>query len=271
MSLDADAFQHPAAERPRARRRSTSRRHRMNIRAATLGLAVICSCAIFQAHAQPFTSDEQVGQWMTYYYRAPDPGRIADAVRYMSQAGLLKKVPPPVIGFIAGTLGAQPQSAMALVNQLTFLPEDDQPVLVLGVWYSGLVDAKPMLQELLSWMPRQKAHIDHLLKNTPPRIVDLPPEQGAWVLDVLWGNFMATGGEEPIKRIIGVLPWSEVRGDIPRLLVGGAARWSLTSNAVQHDRVFEICKLQTSAQNPQVGAILNEVIRNAEAERASKK
>jgi hypothetical protein len=58
-------------------------------------------------------------------------------------------------------------------------------------------------------------------------LAEIPLNQGAWVLDALWGRYFATGSSAPVERIAEALPWSEVKGDVGRLLVGGAAKWSL--------------------------------------------
>lgn len=236
---------------------------------ATLGFLLAAAVA----HAQPFTDVEQAGQWLTHYYRKPEPDRLPDALRILSAAGLLKpdKGASPMTGFIAGVLTAQPQSARALANRLSFLPEDEQPVLLLGLWYSGVPDAKAVLKELATTMPAQSARIEFLTGTPAPRIVEMPPDQGAWVLDAWWGYFLATGDELPVRAVIAVLPWTQVRGDVGRLATGGAARWSLVSNAVQHDRVLAICKAQLKAQPPEVAKLLAEVVQAAEAERAGRK
>ena len=99
----------------------------------------------------------------------------------------------------------------------------------------------------------------------------IPLEQGAWVLDALWGNFMATGNKAPVQRIMTTLPWIDVKGDINRLLIGGAARWSLTSNAVQHQRIMQFCEEDVSTQSKKVAAKLREVIANAKKELESER
>ena len=106
--------------------------------------------------------------------------------------------------------------------------------------------------------------IEHLLANGPLGLLEIPLEQGPWVLDALWGYFMAAGDEAPVARIITALPWVNIRGDVPRLLVGGAARWPLISNAVQHDRVMAVCRKEVTTQSTEVKVVLTEVIASAE-------
>ena len=75
---------------------------------------------------------------------------------------------------------------------------------------------------------------------------------------------MATGDDAPVVRIISALPWINVRGDVSRLLVGGAARWSLISNAIQHKTVMATCRKELANQPKEVSEVLREVIAEAE-------
>lgn len=94
-------------------------------------------------------------------------------------------------------------------------------------------------------------------------IQQIPLEQGPWVLDALWGNFMATGNAEPVARIMEALPWLDAKGEARKLLVAGAARWSLTSYAKQHKKVMAICESEIKTQPPAVQVKLKSVISGA--------
>lgn len=69
-----------------------------------------------------------------------------------------------------------------------------------------------------------------------------PEPTSARNLDFLWSEFMANGREETIKKIIGTLEYPAV-GD--NLLIIGAAKWSLASNANKHQRVYEIIQKES--------------------------
>lgn len=213
-----------------------------------------------------FSKSEDLGNWITYYYKSPDSTRVAQAVLFASQNGFFKdgKASPPFFGFLAGWFSQNRSSAEALVEQLVELPAADQPVLVLGLWYSAIPESKALLTKYASRLPSQEALIAQLAASGQPSILEIPIEQGPWVLDALWGNFMATGSEAPVARIVSALPWATIKGDIPRLLVGGSAKWSLTSNAVQHPRVLEICRQLLPRSAKEVVAPLKTVIRDAE-------
>jgi hypothetical protein len=236
--------------------------------------ALACLAASLTLAAAPmFSSREALVQWFTYYYQKPEPAKVGDAMAEASRRGLYRggTNAPPWFGFLAGALAKSPMTAAATVKRLATLPESDQPIAVFGIWYSGLPQTKPLLEQVARDMPAQKGIVEQLSATAAPRMIDIPLEQGGWVLDMLWGNFIATGDEAPILRIISALPWSQTRGNSARMTVGGSARWSLTANAALHPRVMEICRREVKSQPPEVARVLADVIRNAEDEISRKR
>ena len=106
--------------------------------------------------------------------------------------------------------------------------------------------------------------------GTNPSALEQPAQLDPGGLDDLWAAFFATGDTKYVKEIIEVLPWSEVRGDVNRLLTGGAARWSLASNAYQHGRVLALCQEVVSTFRGPTRRILEEIISQARAELVKK-
>lgn len=212
-----------------------------------------------------FQSQKEVSQWLTFYYQKPEPDRLSDFITYMSMTGALDNpnTLPPIFGFLSGTFRNNPNRVSSWVNQLSYLKEQHLGVVVLGLWYAALPNSQKMAYAIIEKHPKLKPNLEFLYKGAPMTIEQIPLEQGPWVLDALWGSFMATGSSTPVERIITTLPWSDVKGDINRLLVGGSARWSLTSNAVQHKRVLEICEGVAKTQSTEVAAKLGEVIADA--------
>lgn len=215
-----------------------------------------------------FKSQEELTTWFTYYYQKPEPAKIPDAIVYMSEAGWFEKknTISPIFGFLSGGFRDNPKQISEWVEKLGSLKEKHLGVVILGLWYANLPAAQKLVYEILEKHPTLKQEYSYLYKGTPMSIVQIPLEQGPWVLDALWGNFMATGSKEPVKRIMSTLPWVDVKGDINRMLVGGTARWSLTSNAVQHQRILDFCEIEVSTQPTEVAEKLREVIANAKKE-----
>jgi hypothetical protein len=234
-----------------------------------LAAALLCGVAsVALAAPKTFSSEAELIQWFTYYYQRPEPAAVADGMVEASRRGLFRNGSnaPSFFGFLAGALVKAPSTAADTVKRMARLPENDQPIVVFGLWYSGHPDTKQLLAAVGRDMPSQRQAVEQLLSSTAPRLTEIPLKQGAWVLDALWGNFIATGDEAPILRIISALPWSQRRGDAQRMVVGGAARWSLTANAGLHPRVLEICRQQLRTQPKEVAVVLADVIRNAETE-----
>jgi hypothetical protein len=212
-----------------------------------------------------FQSQDDVSKWLTYYYLKPDPTSIPDAIEYMSRTSLLdeKNLIAPIFGFLAGGFKDNPDQTAAWVDRLGVIKESHLRVVVLGLWYANLPDSKNRVYAILDKHPSLKKEFGYLYQGSPMPVEEIPLEQGPWVLDALWGNFMATGSKTPVLRIAMALPWIDVKGDINRLLVGGAARWSLTSNAVQHQRVMQICEAEVGKQPKKIAKKLREVIDDA--------
>ena len=232
----------------------------------TLGL-VLLACFIASANAG-FKSQEELGNWVTYYYMNPTPSQTPDAIEYMSQSGWLDndKSMSPIFGFLAGVFRSNPEQVPGWVERLSNLSEPHFGVVVLGLWYADLPESQKRVYELLERHRQLKEELAFLYKGAPMPIEKIPLEQGPWVLDALWGDFMATGNRAPVVRIMSTLPWIDVKGDVNRLLVGAAARWSLTSNAVQHKRIMEFCEEEVKAQPAEVAGKLREVIESAKKE-----
>ncbi|WP_419660655.1 uncharacterized protein Dvar_10530 [Desulfosarcina variabilis str. Montpellier] len=217
-----------------------------------------------------FLSVEEVAKWVTYYYNDPEPVKIPEAFIYMSQSGEINKDSdiPPFAGFLAGVLKNNPDKAESWIEVLSDLPVKHKRILIMGVWYSELPDAK---QKVFSIFDR-----DNVLKQTykdcilskcfPCSITQIPLEQGPWVLDTLWGNFMATGSSQPVARIITALSLFDIRLHRKLLKIAAAAKWSLISNSKQHERVLKICIEQIDEQPVEIADELKEIIQSVNTE-----
>lgn len=186
----------------------------------------------------------------------------------LSKQGALKdsNTAAPFFGFLAGVLSKNPKMVPATLPRLAALPPNEQPVVILGLWYSGHPDTKGLLAGLAKDMPEQRSMIEDLSRSTPAKLIELPLEGDPGVMAALWGNFMATGDEAPVLRIIEALPFTMIaQGDRQRLAMGRVAEWSLASNAAQHPRVMEIVRRQARARTGPMANILNRVIARAQA------
>ncbi len=218
--------------------------------------------------ATGFQSQEDVTKWSTFYYLKPEPDRIPEFIEHIGQSEFFdnENTIAPIAGFLAGVFRKNPQQVDDWIDRLSSIKEARLGVVVLGLWYADLPDSQKRVYAILEKHPKLKQQFEYLYHGSPMPVEKIPLEQGAWVLDTLWGNFMATGDKTPVVRIMSALPWFDVKGDVGRLVIGGAARWSLTSNAVQHKRVLQICETEIGNQPKEVAEKLREVIGNAKKE-----
>jgi hypothetical protein len=193
---------------------------------------------------------EQVGEWLTYYYLHPRRDLAASALRQMSQEGYLAdpSVNSSMAAFFGRLMAADPTLVAELVEVARQGSEDQQFAVANALWQAGTKEAQAALvsmselgsDRLVRYVAELRAdprHPDYLHDA-----VDSPA-----ILDACWASFFATGDPAYVHRIIEVLPWAEIRGDVAKLLIGSAARWSLASNAIQHPRVLEICEARLAS------------------------
>jgi hypothetical protein len=209
-----------------------------------------------------FASKDELVRWMTYYYGKPEPERIADAVVYMSQSGLLDEptTATPLGGFLSGVFHTNPARVPAWLDSMGLLREQQLLAVVIGVRFAGMPDSRERAHQLLQLHAKLRERFGSLDSLTASTVEQIPLEEGAPVLDALWGKFMATGDRAPVERIIEALQFLDAKDDEGRQIIGAAARWSLTANAVQHPRVLEVCEAVARNQRPGGGARLREVI-----------
>ncbi|HUU91809.1 MAG TPA: hypothetical protein VM238_11455 [Phycisphaerae bacterium] len=212
-----------------------------------------------------FGSDEEIDRWLMSYYKKPDPNSVSEAVRAMSRSGLLDKTTAqaPLLGFLAGVFRDNPERVAGWLKTFGSLKGAHRAVVVRALWHSGLPDSQKLAYGMLDADPTLKKSFASFYKRTPTPIEQVPIQLGPWVLDALWGNFSATGKKAPVARIMTALPWSDPGKDISRMLIGHAATWSLTANAVQHPKVMAFCEEEVKTQPDDVAKKLTSVIAKA--------
>ena len=94
----------------------------------------------------------------------------------------------------------------------------------------GSPEIRPKIESLLADLPTEPLQV---------RIDD--PKLGPRDLDCLWTSFSATGDKAPILKLISLMRLKKEGSGI-EIIIGGAAEWSLGSNARVHKKVLDICR-----------------------------
>lgn len=240
-------------------------------------LAVLCLLSLAPAVARSgdgasaksksFTKSEHVLAFINGYRDKKEPKRLPAAVKAMGEHGLIKDPEQAgiYIGFIAGVLGENPDTAEKLVTEMFPMPPVEQAVLVKAIAYSGLADWKALMGKFVERMPARKVLIEkHLYRNAPTLETLALDADGGAAIDINWGYFFATGARPPAARIIGALAWSTERNDVEKLTIGAMAKWTLASNASRDKALLDIAKAELNTQPEEVRKPLRDVIEAAE-------
>jgi hypothetical protein len=209
------------------------------------------------AAEEPFRSPEELQAWLTYYYLKPRPELTIPSLAFMERE--LEKAKGRSLADEV-TRGGMRTFYAKILEQNPSIVREIEPAL--SGWSTG---QQAFVREALR---RCGTEVCLRILNVPSPPLGQAAQPDPGTLDDSWAAFFATGDEKYVREVIEVLPWSEVRGDVNRLLTGGAARWSLASNAYQHGRVLAICeKVSSEAAGPSK-RMLDEIITQAKAERA---
>jgi hypothetical protein len=234
---------------------------------------------------------ESVQKWMYSYRAKPEPARVPEAIRVLSQLGALKdpETSGIYVGFLAGAIGADPAKADDLVARLFPVPPPEQWVVVRAIAYSGHPQWKHLMLKYAARMPARKVMIDKYLARELATLNEVPlehPDPGMMaklrgyfsfgekkparkeltfehnpeLLDTLWGYYFASGSYGPILRVVSVLAWSKDRDSVDKLNVGSMAKYTLSMYAMRDPGLLELLKREVNHQPKETVAVLKEVI-----------
>lgn len=200
-------------------------------------------------------SDEELGKWLAYYYLEPKPVAAIDNLEALNESFKRNKgislaeisERGGVRSFYAEIFNSSPEAVGLIESRLPELS----------------VDIRVFVNEAIRRCV--SAECDKV-RGTP--YVPIKDPLSVSALDDHWAAFAATGSNSHVVAVIEALPLIEVRGNVDQLMIGGAAKWSLTSNAVQHSRVLTYCREYLKGANDPVKRILSEVVAEAEADLA---
>lgn len=228
-------------------------------------LAVLLMLDNLASAAPQFKSPGHAKRWMKTYYLKPAPEEVPDVIRYMGDSGVLdnKNAVSPIFGFLSGVFQQNPEQVDDIVESLGSLQEHHLGMVVFGLWYSGLADSRERVEAIFAEHPALAQQFDFLTKNDPRPLVELPLEKGAWILDAMWGQFMATGSPEIVRSTISTLAWLQEGEGSEKHQVALAARGSLVTQARQHRKVRDVIKAEYAKQSPEVQGTLKEIMKMA--------
>jgi hypothetical protein len=213
----------------------------------------------------PFSRTEELLTWINDYRNNPQPERLPMAFKAMQQNNQFKDIEQAgiYVGFLAGVIGSNPDTAEKLITDMFPMPPPDQVVIVKAIAYSGLAEWKELMGKFVERMPARKVIIERYLYGKLPTLRDLPLDSPIGV-DANWGYYFATGSSEPIQRLVRTLAWSRDKNDVEKLTIGSMVKWTLAQNASRDHDLLGYLKTSLPHQPDNVSKPLEEVIEGAE-------
>jgi hypothetical protein len=214
----------------------------------------------------PFSSSSDFAQWMTYYYTHPEPDRVLPAIDYYAHSDLYAKEDTrfPVAEFAAAALQNHLDLQRQMGGQLTESSTSAlKTMTALTLW---LLDTEASSSSLKAGATNCTGDaetcslIGKLSSHPPPKILT-EPVGIPMTLDMLWARFFATGDAAPVDKIAAQV--HRFKGHGTDILIGGVAKWSITSNIRQHPRVREIVKHELSTAAADDRPLLEQALRDA--------
>jgi hypothetical protein len=215
---------------------------------------------------EEFVTAENILRWINGYRTHPNPDKMPLMVKAVSALGIFRDMETAgvYVGFMAGVIEANPDRAEELIAKMFPLPPEDQVAVVRAIAHSNHPQWKELLAKFSERMPARKVLIDRFIRGKQPTLKRMPLDTGAGPLDMLWGQYFATGSYEPVLRMVSILEWSKDANNVDRLTVGSMTKLTLATNASRDKQLLDMLKASMNHENKETRAVLREVIDAAE-------
>ena len=191
-----------------------------------------------------FKSDNEFGEWVTFYYQNPSPERIPSALVYFCNSSMYKSnAAMPTAAFFSATFRKDDALTQKAFDEVSLNGNENTKIMFINILsLTNNPESKALLEKARNaWRSERLQGIIARQATRPHEDLYGVAIESPQVLDMLWASFFATGDAIPVQRIISVLHLQK-DGHGKEIMVSGAANWSLKSNAQSHPKVLEICK-----------------------------
>jgi hypothetical protein len=229
-------------------------------------LAAPASLAAPPKNREEFVTAEHVLRWINGYRTHPNPDKVPAMVKAISRLGLFRDMETAgvYVGFMAGVIEANPDRAEKLIAKMFPMPPEDQVAIVRAIAYSNHPRWKELLAKFSERMPARSVLIDRFITGKQPTLKQMRLDIGAAPLDMLWGQYFATGSYEPVLRMVSILQWSKDANNVDRLTVGSMTKLTLATNASRDKNLLDMLKASMRYETGETRVVLREVIDAAE-------
>ncbi len=205
------------------------------------------------------------GEWMAHYYERPEPQKFTGFMKRIADAGGFNRESTrfQVMVFVAELLKQNPDAAASWSGEIAALPREARTTFAWAL-HNAAVSGEEQAIATLGLNAEEREKIRQAGRYDP---LARPPATPA-DLDMLWAQFVATGNEAAVQKVVDILgqplPEKNTQGYPEMLQMKGAAKWSLIANVKDHPRVAAIVKARQQAADGMLKEALGEVLARAE-------
>jgi len=210
-------------------------------------------------------TDMQVVMLVTYFYTNPRPQVLPELLTKLCDLSEEHEQEPVLEAFVASVAVAHPDHVEAWIAKFGELDPTTQRQMFIGLWLaSSELETNPLKGLEASVKPDMLEEFRWYTEKEPqPRVPNV--SNSPTMHDAMWAGFFAAGEPGYVKAIIEGL-----RSEDP--LTHSMARWSLTSNAFQHQKVLDTCiAVRDETQDVDLKGMLTGIIEEANSQREQAK
>jgi hypothetical protein len=234
----------------------------------TILLLITSLCAVGQTSNFKDLQDYTV--WMMNYYKNPEPQFLFEGFRYGVQSKAIANAGSRnlVVSFFSSCFRNDTVRQNALFREVEQSSHEDFiRGFGLTLWYIHSEYSLNKFQQFADLKQFQKYKDDfEALKKQKYTNLWIDPIIDPSHLDMLWADFFATGNGKSVEKIITKLADLDSKDSFQQT-IAGSAMWSLTSNAIHHDKVFDVCKTQIETADQKTKGYLKEIVKEAKKQR----
>jgi len=203
---------------------------------------------------------KSINDSIMHYYQKPEPEKVPDMLHKAAKMGLLDRDDTKYIfaTYLGELMRRNPDKVDAWVASMSDFTESQKRLLMAALWQANLPQATEQLKKMASTLTGDdKKFFDQLLEK-PATPLETKPITAPGQLDLLWACFFASGDTKYVSRIVDALAMENESGT-QNILIGSAAKFSLTANAKEHETVMRFLK-QAEEARPKESRKLREII-----------
>jgi len=189
---------------------------------------------------KPTEEDINVSKWMTYAYKNEHEKDMDNIIHMLNSRLFIENKSSLFILaiFISERFKINDSYLLKYEDKFIHFTGNAEQVFLFALKQTNTKNTNILYKKLLKNIKDTK-FLNYIKSVKPFKLLEMEITQPS-MIDALWASFMATGKKEYVEKIITLLGLPE-KG-VNNLLLLGSTKWSLLSNAKQHDKVLKICK-----------------------------